>query len=103
MEIEKGTPVLWYDTAGRIPIRIGIPIELTAPEAKAALEEFVSVLAELAALPHADKITGWRGLQDGECHPDQGVTERPAFLKIDESRSAPNLSGIVIIFLTFGL
>ena len=57
MEIEKGIPVLWYDTAGRIPIRIGIPIELTAPEAKAALEEFVSVLAELAALPHADKIT----------------------------------------------
>jgi hypothetical protein len=57
MEIEKGTPVLWYDTAGRIPIRIGIPIEVTAPEAKAALEEFVSFLAELAALPNADKIT----------------------------------------------
>jgi hypothetical protein len=57
MEIEKGTPVLWYDTIGRIPIRIGIPIALTAPEAKAALEEFVSVLAELAALPHADKVT----------------------------------------------
>ena len=57
MEIEKGTPVLWYDTAGRIPIRIGIPIELTAPEAQAALEEFGSFLAELAALPNADKIT----------------------------------------------
>jgi hypothetical protein len=57
MEIEKGIPVLWYDTVGRIPIRVGIPIELTAPEAKAALEEFVSFLAELAALPHADKIT----------------------------------------------
>jgi len=57
MEIEKGIPVLWYDTAGRIPIRIGIPIELTAPEAKAALEEFVGFLAGLAALPNADKIT----------------------------------------------
>jgi hypothetical protein len=57
MEIEKGTPVLWYDAAGRIPIRIGIPIELTAPEAKSALEEFVGFLAELAALPNADKIT----------------------------------------------
>jgi hypothetical protein len=30
MEIEKGTPVLWYDTIGQIPIRIGIPIVLTA-------------------------------------------------------------------------
>jgi hypothetical protein len=57
MEIGKGTPVLWYDTIGRIPIRIGIPIGLTAPEAKAALEEFVSVLAELAALPDADNVT----------------------------------------------
>jgi hypothetical protein len=57
MEIEKGTPVLWYDAAGRIPIRIGIPIELTALEAKAALEEFVGFLAELAVLPNADKIT----------------------------------------------
>lgn len=57
MEIEKGTPLLWYDTAGRIPVRIGIPAELTAPEAKAALLEFVGFLAELAALPHADKVT----------------------------------------------
>jgi len=88
MEIEKGTPVLWYDTAGRIPIRIGIPIELTAPEAKAALEEFVSFLAELAALPNADKITVGRGLQDGECPPDQGVTAEAGFtpdLSIRES------------------
>ena len=27
----KGTQVLWFDAVGRIPIRIGIPIELTAP------------------------------------------------------------------------
>ena len=57
MEIEKGTPVLWYDTIGHIPIRVGIPIVLTAPEAKAALEEFVGFLAKLAALPDADKMT----------------------------------------------
>jgi hypothetical protein len=30
MEIEKGTQVLWFDAVGRIPIRIGIPIELSA-------------------------------------------------------------------------
>ena len=53
----KGTPVLWYDTIGHIPIRVGIPIVLTAPEAKAALEEFVGFLAELAAVPDADKMT----------------------------------------------
>ena len=53
MEIEKGTPVLWYDTIGQIPIRIGIPIVLTALEVKAALEEFVGVVAELAAVPDA--------------------------------------------------
>jgi hypothetical protein len=57
MEIEKGTPVLWYDTIGQIPIRIGLPVVLTAPEAKVALEEFVGFLAELAAVPNADKIT----------------------------------------------
>jgi hypothetical protein len=55
--MEKGTPVLWYDVVARIPIRIGIPIELTVPEAKTALEEFLHFLAGLAALPHADKIT----------------------------------------------
>jgi len=27
----KGTQVLWFDAVGRIPVRIGIPIELTAP------------------------------------------------------------------------
>jgi hypothetical protein len=39
------------------PNRVGIPIVLRAPEAKAALEEFVGFLAELAAVPDADKIT----------------------------------------------
>jgi hypothetical protein len=48
---------IWYDTIGRIPIRVGIPTELTASEAKAALEEFVGFIAEFAALPHADKFT----------------------------------------------
>jgi hypothetical protein len=57
MQIEKGTQVLWFDAVGRTPIRIGIPIELTAPEAKAALEEFVSFLAQLAVLPNADMVT----------------------------------------------
>ena len=57
MPLEEGTPVLWYDTVGRIPIRIAIPVILTVPEAKAALEEFVGFLAELAVLPNADKIT----------------------------------------------
>ena len=58
MEIEQGTQVLWFDAVGRIPIRIGIPIELTAPEAMAAaLDEFVSFLAQLAVLPHADRVT----------------------------------------------
>ena len=55
--MKKGTPVLWYDVVARIPIQIGIPIELTVPEAKTALEEFLRFLAELAALPHADKLT----------------------------------------------
>ena len=32
-------------------------IVLTAPEVKAALEEFVGVVAELAAVPDADKMT----------------------------------------------
>jgi len=50
MQIEKGTQVLWFDAVGRTPIRIGIPIELTAPE-------FVSFLAQLAVLPNADMVT----------------------------------------------
>ena len=63
MDIEKGTPVLWYDTASRIPIRVGLPIELTAPEAKAALEEFVSFLAQLAALPQRGQSDAWRSIR----------------------------------------
>ncbi len=59
MEKPQGIPVIWFDTIGRIPIRVGIPAELTAPEAKATLEEFVVFLAKLAALPHADKMTFW--------------------------------------------
>jgi hypothetical protein len=57
MEFKEGTTIIWYDTVGRIPIRLGIPTELTAPEAKTALQEFLDVLTELASLPNADKIT----------------------------------------------
>ena len=49
--------VIRYDTTGRIPIRIDIPEELTALEAKTALEEFVGFIAEIAALPHADELS----------------------------------------------
>jgi hypothetical protein len=73
MEIEKGTPVLWYDTIGQIPIRIGIPIVLTALEVKAALEEFVGVVAELAAVPDADKMTfgeAYKGLSEQRNKPN---------------------------------
>ncbi len=59
MEKPQEIPVIWFDTTGRIPIRIGIPAELTVPEAKMALEEFAGFLAKLAALPHADKMTFW--------------------------------------------
>jgi hypothetical protein len=55
------------DTIGQIPIRIGIPVVLTAPEAKAALEEFVGFLAELAAVPDADKMTFGEAYK-GVCH-----------------------------------
>jgi hypothetical protein len=55
MEAEQGIPVIWYETSGRI--RIAIPAELTAPEAKAALAEFVSFLDELSKLPHADTVS----------------------------------------------
>ncbi len=49
--------MIWYDTVGGVPIRVGIPHDLTATEAKAVLEEFVGFLGELAKLPHADKLT----------------------------------------------
>jgi hypothetical protein len=57
MAVKAGTEMLWYDTIGRTPIRIGIPVGLTLPEAKAALEEFSVFLAELAKFPNADKIS----------------------------------------------
>jgi hypothetical protein len=63
MEIEKGTQVLWYDTVGRIPIRIGIPIELTAPEAMAALEEFVSFSGPAGSLAACRQGDSGGGLQ----------------------------------------
>ncbi len=57
MEKPQEIPVIWFDTIGRIPIRIAIPAELTAPEAKTVLEEFVGLLANLSTLPNADKMT----------------------------------------------
>jgi hypothetical protein len=57
MEKPQTRALIWYDTVGRIPIRVGIPEELTAVEAKTALEEFIGFVTELAALPHADKIS----------------------------------------------
>ena len=57
MELEKGTTYLWYESKGRLPIRIGIPTELTLAETQAALQEFVDFVAELASLPHSNKIT----------------------------------------------
>ncbi len=57
MALKAATEVLWYDTTGRIPVRIGIPIELTLPEAKSALEEFIGFLGELSNFPTADKIS----------------------------------------------
>jgi hypothetical protein len=55
--LQRGTEMIWYDTVGGVPIRVGIPHDLTATEAKAVLEEFVGFLGELAKLPHADKRT----------------------------------------------
>jgi hypothetical protein len=57
MELEKGAQYLWYESKGRLPIRIGIPTELTLAEAQAALQEFVDFIADLAALPHSNKVT----------------------------------------------
>jgi hypothetical protein len=45
---EEGKLLLWWDTIGQVPIRIGIPEELAAREAKSALEQFVGFLADLA-------------------------------------------------------
>jgi hypothetical protein len=38
----KGTQVLWFDAIGRIPVRIGIPIELTAPISHQRLRSYFS-------------------------------------------------------------
>ena len=57
MELENGTNYLWYESKGRVPIRIGIPTELTLAETQAALQEFVDFVVELASLPHSNKIT----------------------------------------------
>lgn len=40
-----------------VPVRIGIPSELTPPQVKAELEEFVSAIAGLAAERLSEKIT----------------------------------------------
>lgn len=57
MELEKGTTYLWYESKGRLPIRIGIPSDLSLAETQAALQEFVDFVSELAALPHSNKVT----------------------------------------------
>ena len=56
MALKRGC-ILWYETNGPVPIRIGIPSELTSPQVKAELEEFVSAVAGLAAEPLSDKVT----------------------------------------------
>jgi hypothetical protein len=56
MSLKPGS-ILWYETNGPVPVRIGIPSELTPPQVKAELEEFLSAVAGLAAEPLADKIT----------------------------------------------
>jgi hypothetical protein len=54
----KGAPrVIWFDTIGQVPIRIGIPEDLKASEAKAELEGFMNFLGELCGMPYADKVS----------------------------------------------
>ena len=57
MELEKGSTIIWYETMGRFPIRVGLPTDLTLAEAQVALHEIIDFVCELAALPHSDKIT----------------------------------------------
>ena len=57
MKCNKETGRIWYNTVGRIPIRVAIPSDLTLAEARAALEEFVGLLHEFSAFPNADKLT----------------------------------------------
>jgi hypothetical protein len=56
MALKPGS-ILWYETNGPVPVRIGIPSELTPPQVKAELEEFLSAVAGLAAEPLSEKIT----------------------------------------------
>ena len=56
MALKPGS-ILWYETNGPVPIRIGIPSELTPPQVKAELEKFLSAVAGLAAEPLSKKIT----------------------------------------------
>ena len=74
MEIEKGTPVLWYDTIGHIPIRVGIPIVLTAPEAKAALESLLGFWpswqpCRMRTRLRLERPTRWRVTSNGPKRP----------------------------------
>jgi hypothetical protein len=55
MALKPGS-ILWYETNGPVPIRIGIPSELMPPQVKAELEEFLSAVAGLAA-ELAEKVT----------------------------------------------
>jgi hypothetical protein len=69
MAYENVTRVIWYDTIGRIPIRVGISEDLTAPEVLSALEEFTNSIRELAVLPNADRITigeAYRMVKEGK-------------------------------------
>jgi hypothetical protein len=56
MALKPGT-ILWYETNGPVPVRIGIPSELTPSQVKAELEEFLRAIAGLAACSLSDKIT----------------------------------------------
>jgi len=75
MAFLSGTACIWFDTIGRIPIRIGIPIELSVPEAKAGLEEFLGFLADLAQFPNSDKISIEEAYQIAREMQNQGKLE----------------------------
>jgi hypothetical protein len=49
MPLKPGS-ILWYETNGPVPIRIGIPSELTPPQAKAELEEFLSAVQTMGRI-----------------------------------------------------
>jgi hypothetical protein len=56
MALKPGS-ILWYETNGPVPVRIGIPSEITPPQVKAELEEFLGAITGLADEPLAEKIT----------------------------------------------